>query len=150
MSRGLVAFGAIPHDFWFCCLPKALVKTRETQEFFDKCKAGARLRRANTEKKKRTRPPPKENLLGNFSGLKENFPGRWWIQKPYGNPVKPYLSPKSCLYGPIFFRQREVLHWSRVVYAFFFPATRKPRHASDFSTHSDMQAVPALPLHTNA
>ena len=37
------------------------------------------------EKKKRTRPPPKENLLGNFSGLKENFPGRWRIQKPYEN-----------------------------------------------------------------
>ena len=27
------------------------------------------------EKKKRTRPPPKENILGNFSGSKKNFPG---------------------------------------------------------------------------
>ena len=36
-------------------------------------------------RKKRTQPPPKENLLENFSGLKEKLPGRWWIQKPYKN-----------------------------------------------------------------
>ena len=41
--------------------------------------------RSIQRRKKRTRPPPKENLLGNSSGLKENFPGRWWIQKPYEN-----------------------------------------------------------------
>ena len=28
-------------------------------------------------RKQRTLPPPKEDLLENFSGLKENLPGRW-------------------------------------------------------------------------
>ena len=53
---------------------------------------------------------------------KKNFPGRWWIQKPYKNQRKPYPPPKSFLCGPHFFLQRKVLHWSRAVYAFFFTA----------------------------
>ena len=56
-----------------------------------------------------------------FLTPKINFPGRWWIQKPYKNPGKPYPPPKSFLCGPHFFLQRKVLHWSRVVYGFFFP-----------------------------
>ena len=31
------------------------------------------VERMSQRRKKRTRPPPKENLLGNFSGLKENL-----------------------------------------------------------------------------
>ena len=34
---------------------------------------------------------------------------------------KPYLPSKSFLCGPHFIRQRQVPHWSRVVYGFFFP-----------------------------
>ena len=37
------------------------------------------------------------------------------------NSGKRYIPPKSFLCGPHFFRQRKVLHWSRAVYAFFFP-----------------------------
>ena len=37
-------------------------------------------------------------------------------------PGKPYPPPKSFLCGPHFFLQRKVLHWSRAVYAFFFPS----------------------------
>ena len=37
------------------------------------------------EGKKRTQPPPTENHFENFSGLKDDIPGRWWIQKPYKN-----------------------------------------------------------------
>ena len=52
---------------------------------------------------------------------KKNFPCRWWIQKPYKNPGKPYPPPKSFLCGPHFFLQRKVLHCSRAVYGFIFP-----------------------------
>ena len=75
------------------------------------------------EEKKRTQPPPKENLLENFSGLKEK------LSRPVVDtknllkkkPGKPYPPPKSFLCGPHSFLQRKVLHWSRAVYAFFFP-----------------------------
>ena len=53
-------------------------------------------------RKKHTRPPPKINLSGKFLASKRNFPGRWWIQKPYKNPAKPDLPPKSFLCGPHF------------------------------------------------
>ena len=51
------------------------------------------------EKKKRTQPPPKENHVENFSGLKEDFPGRSWIQKPYISTTE--IFPLES--GPLFF-----------------------------------------------
>ena len=74
-------------------------------------------------RKKRTRPPPKENLLENFSGLKEELSRSVVDTNTLWKPGKPYLPPKSFLCGPHFFRQRKVLHWSRAVYAFFFPVS---------------------------
>ena len=38
----LGTFWAIPHDFWYCRLPNALVETGKMQEFFDKFEAGPR------------------------------------------------------------------------------------------------------------
>ena len=84
------------------------------------CVIATSLRMLRQRRKKRTQPPPKGNLLENFSGLKENFPGRWWIQKPYKKPGKPYPPPKSFLCGPHLFLQRKVLHWSRAVYGFSY------------------------------
>ena len=78
----------------------------------------AALRKPDAE---RTQPPPKEKLLENFSGLKENFPGRWWIQKPYKNPAKPYPPPKSFLCGPHFFsKESSALEQGGV--CFLFPS----------------------------
>ena len=66
-------------------------------------------------KKKSTLPPLKEYLLENFSGLKENFPGRWLIHQE--NHI--YHRNLSSV-APLFI-QRKVPHCSRAVYAFFFP-----------------------------
>ena len=54
-------------------------------------------------RKKRTQPPPKENLLENFSGLKEKLFGPVVDTKPLIKPRKPYPPPKSFLCGPHFF-----------------------------------------------
>ena len=66
-------------------------------------------------RRKRTRPPLKENRLDNFSGLKES------LSRPVADtkPRKSYLPPQSFLCcPPSLFWQRK---WSRVVYGFFFP-----------------------------
>ena len=42
-----------------------------------------------------------------FLTSKKNFPGRWWIQKPYKNQEKPYPPLKSFLCGPHFFFCKE-------------------------------------------
>ena len=46
--------------------------------------------------------------------------------KTSSKPRKPYLPPKTFTCGPYFFWQRQVPHWSRVVYGFFsqHPLTR--------------------------
>ena len=75
-------------------------------------------------RKKRTQPPPKENLLENFSGLKEKLSIPVVDTKTLQKPGKPYPPPKSFLCGPHFFLQRKVLHWSRAVYGFFSPDER--------------------------
>ena len=49
------------------------------------------------KKKKRTRPPPKENLLGSFSGLEEKLSRSVVDTKTLSKPRKPYLPPKSFL-----------------------------------------------------
>ena len=54
-------------------------------------------------RKKRTRPPPKENHLGNFSGLKAKLSRSVVDTKSLWKPGKPYLPPKSFLCGPHFF-----------------------------------------------
>ena len=54
-------------------------------------------------RKKRTRPPPKENLLENFSGLKQKLSRPVVDTKTLQKPGKPYLPPKSFLCCPHFF-----------------------------------------------
>ena len=56
-----------------------------------------------------------------FLASKKNFPGRWWIQKPYKNQESHIHHRNLSSVDPIFFLQRKVLHWSRAVYGFFFP-----------------------------
>ena len=52
-------------------------------------------------RRKRARPPPKENLLGNFSGLKEKLSRSVVDTKnTMKNQEKPSLPPKSFLCGP--------------------------------------------------
>ena len=73
-------------------------------------------------RKKRTLPPPKENILENFS----------WAQRKtfqpggrYKNPMKTRQAISTTEIFPLwapFLRQRQVPHWSRAVYAFLFPA----------------------------
>ena len=46
--------------------------------------------------------------------------------KTLEKPGELFLPPKSFLFGPHFFRQRKVPHWSRAVYAFFFPMFGPP------------------------
>ena len=57
-------------------------------------------------RKQRTRPPPKENLLGNFSGLKEKL-SRSVVDTKTLKTRKPYLPPKSLLCGPHFFSAKK-------------------------------------------
>ena len=59
-----------------------------------------------------------------FLASKKNFPGRWWRPKPYKNLENHiYYQNLSSVAPFFFFRQRKVLHWSRAVYAFFFPVS---------------------------
>ena len=53
--------------------------------------------------KKCTRPPPKVNLWGTFLASKKNFPGRWWIQKPYENQENHIYHRNLSSVAPIFF-----------------------------------------------
>ena len=88
----------------FSCFPRKMVYTIAFFALWPRGRATDQEKRGPTvvcllffpwtaKKKKRPRPPPKENLLGNFSGLNENFPGRWWI-KTKNKTGKPYLPPK--------------------------------------------------------
>ena len=52
---------------------------------------------------KRTQPPPKENLLENFSGLEDKLSRPVVDTKTLEKPGKPYPPPKSFLCGPHFF-----------------------------------------------
>ena len=70
-------------------------------------------------RKKRTQPPPKENLLENFF-----WPQRKTFQAGGGskNPIKTRKAISTTEIFPLwtpFFLQRKVLHWSRAVYGFF-------------------------------
>ena len=78
-----------------------------------------------------------------FLASKKNFPGRWCIQKPYKNLENPYLPLKSFLCGPHFFRQRKVLHCSRAVYAFFFPAQGRKGQMTN-SRFQDLESLNSL------
>ena len=105
--------------------PTTRLKTGRTTQVFA-TQGGthrSRVSPRHPEKKKRTRPPPKEDLLGNYSGLKEKLSRSVVDTKSPRKPRKPYLPPKSFLCGPQCLRQRKVLHWSRLVYAFSFPDT---------------------------
>ena len=53
------------------------------------------------------RPPPKENLLGNFSGLKKKLSRSVVDTKTLEKPGKPHLPPKSFLCGPLLFPEQK-------------------------------------------
>ena len=72
-----------------------------------------------TGKTKRTLPPPKEDILENFSGRRRSLFRQVVDTKTPKQPGKPYLPPKSFLCGPHVFCQRKVPRWSRLVYGFF-------------------------------
>ena len=58
-------------------------------------------------RRKRTRPPPKEILLENLSGLKEKLSRPVVDAETLSKPGKPYLPPKSFLCGPRFLGEKE-------------------------------------------
>ena len=66
-------------------------------------------------KEKASTSATERNLLKSFSRLV--------VHTKSPKPGKPYLQQRSFLCGHHFFPQRETLHWSRVVYGFFFPVT---------------------------
>ena len=75
-----------------------------------------------SEKKKAyTTTTERKIFWGTFLASKKNFPGRWWIPKPYKNQENRIHHRNLSSVDPHFFLQRKVLHWSRAVYAFFFP-----------------------------
>ena len=65
----------------------------------------------------------KKIIWGTFLASKKHFPSPWWIQKPYENQEN-HIYHRNLSSVPPFFRQGKVLHWSRAVYAFFFPGDR--------------------------
>ena len=74
--------------------------------------------------------------MGNFSGLKENFPGQRKIQKPFINQESRSTTE---IFPQLFFGKRKVPHWSRAVYAFFFPENHSHSLANSFATlHSQL------------
>ena len=78
---------------------KRPIKTSMTNHGFRNTQFSAAIQR----REKRTRPPPKENLLRNFSGQKEKFPGRWWIPKPYKNQENHIYHRNLSSVAPMFF-----------------------------------------------
>ena len=64
----------------------------------------------------------KKIIWGAFLASKKNFPGRWWIQKPYKNQEN-HIYHRNLRFSSVapffFFRQRKVPHWSKAVYVFF-------------------------------
>ena len=62
----------------------------------------------DTPRTKRTQPPPKEIFWRTFLASKKNFPGRWWIQKPYKNQENHIHHRNLSSVDPIFFLQRKV------------------------------------------
>ena len=76
-------------------------------------------------RRKRTRPPPKEDPWDNFSGLKKTLSRPVVDTTTQEKPRKPYLPQRSLFCGPHFFRQRKVPHWSRVMYGSLSVSKRK-------------------------
>ena len=74
------------------------------------------------------RHPCRPVILGmDFLATKKNFPGRWWMRKPYENQENHIYHRNLSSVAPIFFsRQRKVLHWSRAMYAFFSQQRTRP------------------------
>ena len=66
-------------------------------------------------RKKRTRPPPKENIWGAFLASKKSFPGRWWIQKPIKSG-KTISTTEIFPLWPPFFRQSSELEQGGVCF----------------------------------
>ena len=90
--------------------------------WFEPCFKGIWASDPFAEKKKRTLPPPKENHLENFSGLKEK------LSRPavdtkilFKKPGRPYLLPKSFLCGPRFFGAKKSSSLEQGSVCFFYP-----------------------------
>ena len=52
-------------------------------------------------RRKRAQPPLKENLWRTFLASKKNFPGRWWIPKPYKSQETISTTEISPLWTPV-------------------------------------------------
>ena len=75
-------------------------------------------------------------IWGTFLASKINFPGRWWIQKPYKSQESHIYHRNLSSVAPHFFRQRKVPHWSSAVNAFLFPGgSEGPSVVSTFSSY---------------
>ena len=61
----------------------------------------------NSEKKKAYTTTTERKSFGNFSGLKENFPRRWWIQKPYENQENHIYHRNLSSVAPHFFSKEK-------------------------------------------
>ena len=72
-----------------------------------------------SEKKKRTQPPPKENLLENFSDLKEKLSR---LQKPYKNQENHIHHRNISSVDPIFSAKKSSALEQGGIWV-FFPAT---------------------------
>ena len=91
--------------------------------FSESVSSGAFAECTKTEKKKNVHDHHRKKMFWRtFLASRKNFPGRWWIQKPYTNQESHIHHRNLSSVDPIFFLQRNVLNWSRAVYGFFFPA----------------------------
>ena len=59
-----------------------------------------------------------------FLAGKKNFPGRWWIQKPYKNQENHIHHRNLSSVDPIFFCKEKFCTGAGRLYAFFFPVVR--------------------------
>ena len=71
---------------------------------------------------KRTRPPPKENLLGNFSGLKEKLSRPVVDTKPYKNQENHIYHRNLSSVAPVFFSAKKSSALEQGGVCFLFPS----------------------------
>ena len=109
-NKGGVCWTCLPH-INRTCLKRTL---NQRSHFF--------LNGVISEKKKAYTTTTERKSFGELFWPKRNFPGRWWIQKPYKNQENHIYHRNLSSVAPFLLGQRKVLHWSRAVYAFLFPA----------------------------
>ena len=76
--------------------------------------------RQSRGRRKRTRPPPKEYLLDNLSGLKK-FQASGGYKKPVKTRINHIHHRNLSSVGPIFFGKKKFLSGEGALCAFFFP-----------------------------